>query len=499
MFNRRPFPFLGIKADDERRMWERIFRKPKPEKVETKRKETKVVSVTTNYEEAFGSSGRGGSQPLRMVTSLPSPVVDEGYYIVGNVAELYVSDGTNWYLVGAADAVSSLPTQPTKGKLVYKTDEKKLYCWDGNQWLSETDKAGLGTAFPSAPVTGMLFFRTDQQKLYLWNGTQWVETGGGGGVQFGTSFPSNPQTGALFYRTDQRRLYAYNGTVWVAQESIQTATPSSPVSGEVWLEESNFRVGVRGTNTSYIGFVRTNVPTTVEVVSSGGDLFSGAAPLNHKHRLNTGVVAGTNTLNTNAPIALDTDSSAFLINRYTGTAYLGEFRQISGAYVPQLDVTGKVVSANNNDIVVAKHPYFALPCLNFQVLSTETTRSEFYVDLGIAALFAVGTPVLNNLRFEWDMHIVGQPNFTYQWQLTFFVYDFTASSSYAVIVTSISFSTDTNSSGHAHSNSSATVSLGSTSRRFVCVVRIMRRRGAEMTGTRPDNCYLLPFFKISCY
>jgi len=499
MPNRRPFPFLGIKADDERRMWERLFRKPKPQKVETKRTETKVVSVTTNYEEAFGSSGRGGAQPLRMVTSLPSPVVDEGYYIVGNVAELYVSNGTNWYLVGAVDAVSSLPTQPTKGKLVYKTDEKKLYCWDGNQWLSETDKAGLGTSFPSAPVTGMLFFRTDQQKLYLWNGTQWVETGGGGGVQFGTSFPSNPQTGALFYRTDQRRLYAYNGTVWIAQESIQTTTPSSPVSGEVWLEESNFRVGVRGTNTSYIGFIRTTTPTTVEVVSSGGDLVSGAAPLNHKHRLNTGVVSGTNVLNTNAPIALENASSAFLINRYDGSSYLGDFRQINGAYIPELDVTGKVVSATNNDIVVTKHPYFALPCLNFQVLSTESTQSDFYVDLGIAALFAVGTPVLNNLRFEWDMHIVGQNSFSYLWRLTFYVYDFTASSSNPVSSVQSDITTTTGSTGHAHANSSVTLSVGSTSRRFVCVVRIQRRRSAESVGTRPDNCYLLPFFKISCY
>lgn len=39
-----------------------------------------------------------------------------------------------------------------------------------------------GTSFPENPVVGQPCYRTDEDKLYYWNGTEWGEKGGGGGV-----------------------------------------------------------------------------------------------------------------------------------------------------------------------------------------------------------------------------------------------------------------------------------------------------------------------------
>jgi len=39
----------------------------------------------------------------------------------------------------------------------------------------------VGTAFPGTPTEMDMFYRTDEHKLYLYDGTDWVWLGGGGG------------------------------------------------------------------------------------------------------------------------------------------------------------------------------------------------------------------------------------------------------------------------------------------------------------------------------
>lgn len=127
-------------------------------------------------------------------------------------------------------------------------------------------KLGLpsGTSFPTdpAPEEGDIFYRTDEDKVYTYDGATWNELGGGGGATFndaggdpadldipeadgtstyaarrdhvhrsridrGTSFPGNPAEGDIFYRTDEDKVYVYDGTTW---DQIGGGSGTSPVS-----------------------------------------------------------------------------------------------------------------------------------------------------------------------------------------------------------------------------------------------------------------------------
>jgi len=95
-----------------------------------------------------------------------------------------------------------------------------------------------GTSFPSNPKVGDLFYRTDEDRVYRFNGTTWekvVVT-----IGEGTEFPWSPKTGDLFYRTDEQRLYKWNGSQWIlVQPDMLSAPPENLVLNQAFETDSD--------------------------------------------------------------------------------------------------------------------------------------------------------------------------------------------------------------------------------------------------------------------
>lgn len=101
---------------------------------------------------------------------------------------------------------ASEPTGPglIVGDLWFDTDDgNKLYRWDGASWVDvgrvleqedfglSVSAVGIGTTFPVSPKTGEFFYKSDEDKLYRWNGSAWtsaVSTGDLVGTVDGSTF-----------------------------------------------------------------------------------------------------------------------------------------------------------------------------------------------------------------------------------------------------------------------------------------------------------------------
>lgn len=88
--------------------------------------------------------------------------------------------------------VTEFPSDPVKGQIVYRSDEKRLYIYDGSSWRKYltykvdenvdfqkhqaknlvVDKV---SSFPSSPTEGQVVYRYDENKLYVYDGSSWVE------------------------------------------------------------------------------------------------------------------------------------------------------------------------------------------------------------------------------------------------------------------------------------------------------------------------------------
>lgn len=88
------------------------------------------------------------------------------------------------------------PAAPNKGQLYYDTDDDQIYIWntvawvplvqnpyvedvDCNQKESQNHVIENRTDFPGGPVTGQIIYRTDTKTLYIYDGTDWVQVGDG--------------------------------------------------------------------------------------------------------------------------------------------------------------------------------------------------------------------------------------------------------------------------------------------------------------------------------
>lgn len=455
--------------------------------------------------------GKDGTEWLDIIvvksgSSLPSSGI--AYELFYNTADkhLYIVDGGVWTdVTGYSDVVgvgNSLPsTAHAVGQAFFLTTNQRLYVFNGSTWVDVTgdsDRIGVGTSFPASPVTGQEYYRSDQQKHYVYDGTSWVDvtgSGGGGGSGFGTAFPASPSTGQMFYRTDLKRLYAYDGTNWVAQEAIQTTTPATPVTGEMWLNTSNNQVWIRMPSSSMtLGLLANTTPASGNIVDgTGGSNISYASRSDHRHTFR--INERRSQYEGNATLYFDDYDVLWLkLNKaafYGGSAgtYWGA---IPATFQEQCRISQKSVSANNNDVVIAQHPSIPIDVFNYQVLSTESSQTDFWAEQVFRLVWFKNQYGGGNPRLRFKIYVKGQGAFTYRFRVTLNLYYLPTGAVYTAY-TDISVATDTN--GYGVGSGAVTVTPSYT-QPLVVGVRLIRQRSLESVGTRPDNCYVLPIYSM---
>ncbi|MHA1290791.1 MAG: hypothetical protein ACTSPB_25690, partial [Candidatus Thorarchaeota archaeon] len=115
---------------------------------------------------------------------------------------------------------TSFPSYPRAGDLFYRTDEDRVYRYDGTSWKKIVVTTGEGTSFPTGRL-GDLFFRTDSGVLYRCSqetctqDSHWTPV-----MKVSSSGPksSRPTTGSVigewYYCTDTLELFRWNGSTW---------------------------------------------------------------------------------------------------------------------------------------------------------------------------------------------------------------------------------------------------------------------------------------------
>jgi len=143
---------------------------------------------------------------------------------VQNAAILAIDANTSGYKSGTQ---TEMPTSPKLGDGFFNTTEKKLYIYNGTDWMgvgSGVVPTGTSTEFPNPANAGEMFFNTEDNSSYIYNGTIWLKISTNGSTPSGI-FNPDPATvtvneGGLFYNTSDHKLYVYNGTVWMPADNI---------------------------------------------------------------------------------------------------------------------------------------------------------------------------------------------------------------------------------------------------------------------------------------
>ena len=124
--------------------------------------------------------------------------------------------------------------QPLQGALVYNTDDKCLFMYQGSQWKSLCDSYNVAVTTsaiaPEKNNTGDIWVNNSNPRelISVWNGSQWILINSN--PKSGIGLPTlqtdlNPVAGDIYVNETSGELFTFNGTSWVNNsEKVYTAT-----------------------------------------------------------------------------------------------------------------------------------------------------------------------------------------------------------------------------------------------------------------------------------
>ena len=118
---------------------------------------------------------------------------------------------------------------PLNGALVYNTDAKCIYMFDGTLWKSLCNGGAsviTSAIIPIVNQVGDIWIDTTRNEINIWNGTNFVLIDRNPASGNGTPSPltiSNPIAGNLYVDRDNGNLYTYDGNNWIFQGNTAQA------------------------------------------------------------------------------------------------------------------------------------------------------------------------------------------------------------------------------------------------------------------------------------
>jgi hypothetical protein len=181
-----------------------------------------IVGLTYPTVFATGTLFHPTSNGFALATYDPTNQNENLKISVQNAAIMAIDQSISGFTSGTV-----FPITDKLGEGFYNTTEKKLYIYNGTQWMvvgSGTVPSGTSTEFPNPAAKGDMFFNTEDNSSYIYNGTIWLKISTNGSVPSGI-FNPDPATvtvneGSLFYNTSDHKLYVYNKTVWMPVDNI---------------------------------------------------------------------------------------------------------------------------------------------------------------------------------------------------------------------------------------------------------------------------------------
>ncbi len=208
---------------------------------------------------ATGTLFRPTTNGYPLATYDPSNTNENLKIAVQNAAILAIDKTVSGYKSG-----TEFPAPAKLGDGFYNTIEKKLYIYNGVEWMSIGSgvvPTGSSSDFPNPAKAGEMFFNTEDNSSYIYNGSIWLKISTNGSTPNGIINP-DPATvtvneGSLFYNTSDHKLYVYNGTIWMPADNIlpngqiyvgNTTNVATPVamSGDATINNSGKLTIVNG-------------------------------------------------------------------------------------------------------------------------------------------------------------------------------------------------------------------------------------------------------------
>lgn len=110
---------------------------------------------------------------------------------------------------------------PLNGALVYNTDAKCIFVFEGSIWKSLCNSEITVTSSATAPTSnqvGDVWIDTTDNKVGIWNGVNWVTINtnpkSGDGVPSPTTV-DNPLAGDIYVNRINGNIYTYTGSSWI--------------------------------------------------------------------------------------------------------------------------------------------------------------------------------------------------------------------------------------------------------------------------------------------
>jgi len=132
------------------------------------------------------------------------------------------------FVITRMNAVEMNLIIPLNGAMVYNTDAKCIFVFEGTVWKSLCNSEILVTTSSSAPIspaTGDIWINDIDNTVSIWDGANWISITRnhrrGNGVP-DTTIITDAVAGDIYVDSSNGEIYAFDGTSWINQTSNAT-------------------------------------------------------------------------------------------------------------------------------------------------------------------------------------------------------------------------------------------------------------------------------------